>query len=567
MPIPGSKLLERALKARAIRKTLLTGALSVSLLASPVTASAKDIGAAAARTVKVAVSETATAKVDKLKDIIHTVVGMTDEGATAAHKGRVAKQLGRTAVHESSGLTQTRQISKYVKGKPVYGPARSFWGVEPETATWLTTDYAFDRKNIPIKGKEGEFKSVLRRPKTLANIEKATGLSRDELKNLTQADVTKMLEENVFYAGTMARYKYFTRKGSIPDSLKAQGAYWSSEYQGKGIEANTTNFIQNNKAFNKIIGHHPGWAQKQTERAIDSDFTSGESWTQIRNALKVMGISTGRGVKSIKKGLKTFAGSAYDDLAGAMEKSPVHLQRSAKVTGQSGIFRKAHPSGKKIGIDIGEDALIEAKAAKIGLDPEKFKKFVLFHETLESVSHEPLGMLGRKNIIPFRNLREKVANSIGSFKKGANPYKRGYLKAKGALGWSHADMGVVTGEIRAAEALGMDYTKYANLYRDTGLARKILKQATSGIDLYGRPGWQAIASSGRFIDNYSKIINIGKATSGASAQKNMSKAIASRGVMLPQSRPTAGLVGVMDKNKINHNIMDIKKKTDHLFKQ
>jgi len=34
-----------------------------------------------------------------------------------------------------------------------------------------------------------------------------------------------------------------------------------------------------------------------------------------------------------------------------------------------------------------------------------------------------------------------------------------------------------------------------------------------------------------------------------------------------KNKSTAGLVGVMDKNKINHNIMDVKKKTAHLFKQ
>jgi len=32
-----------------------------------------------------------------------------------------------------------------------------------------------------------------------------------------------------------------------------------------------------NKAYNKIVGHHPGWANKKTEAAIDSDFRAGSS--------------------------------------------------------------------------------------------------------------------------------------------------------------------------------------------------------------------------------------------------------------------------------------------------
>ena len=33
---------------------------------------------------------------------------------------------------------------------------------------------------------------------------------------------------------------------------------------------------------NKIVGHHPGWANKETEREIESEFTAGQSWTHIR---------------------------------------------------------------------------------------------------------------------------------------------------------------------------------------------------------------------------------------------------------------------------------------------
>jgi len=264
MPIPGSKMLARVLSASARRSMILSGALSLSILASPGIASAKDIGAVAARSMKVAATETAAVKVDKLKDIIHTVIGMTDKGASEAYKGKVANMLGRTAVHESMGLKQVRQISDYKDGKPIYGPARSYWGVEPETAKWLTTDYAFATKRVPVKGKKGEFETVLRRPDTLASIESATGLSREQLKTLSQKDVTAMLENNVFYAGTMARYKYKTRTGSIPGTLDEQASYWSNEYQGKGIAANTANFVQSNKSFENKLGYKPEWEDKQT---------------------------------------------------------------------------------------------------------------------------------------------------------------------------------------------------------------------------------------------------------------------------------------------------------------
>ena len=34
------------------------------------------------------------------------------------------------------------------------------------------------------------------------------------------------------------------------------------------------------KIYNKIVGHHPGRSNKQTEEAIDSDFTAGRSYTR-----------------------------------------------------------------------------------------------------------------------------------------------------------------------------------------------------------------------------------------------------------------------------------------------
>lgn len=55
------------------------------------------------------------------------------------------------------------------------------------------------------------------------------------------------------------------------------------------------------KPYNKIIGHHPGWANKQTERAIESDFTAGMSYTGSMSNMSKFG----------KKGLiaVTLAGS------------------------------------------------------------------------------------------------------------------------------------------------------------------------------------------------------------------------------------------------------------------
>lgn len=56
------------------------------------------------------------------------------------------------------------------------------------------------------------------------------------------------------------------------------------------------------KAYQKITGHRPGWANKQTEASIESDFTAGESWTHIKNALEMF--SRGRR-KAVASGLIT----------------------------------------------------------------------------------------------------------------------------------------------------------------------------------------------------------------------------------------------------------------------
>ena len=54
----------------------------------------------------------------------------------------------------------------------------------------------------------------------------------------------------------------------------------------------------NNKPINKIIGHHPGWANKETEAAIDSDFTAGQSWTSFKDALQMFARNRKRSVVS-----------------------------------------------------------------------------------------------------------------------------------------------------------------------------------------------------------------------------------------------------------------------------
>lgn len=41
------------------------------------------------------------------------------------------------------------------------------------------------------------------------------------------------------------------------------------------------------RMYDKVVGHHPGRMEKQIEKDIESDFTAGESWTHVKNALNM----------------------------------------------------------------------------------------------------------------------------------------------------------------------------------------------------------------------------------------------------------------------------------------
>jgi hypothetical protein len=53
----------------------------------------------------------------------------------------------------------------------------------------------------------------------------------------------------------------------------------------------------------RIKGHTSSWARKHTERAIDSDFTAGQSWTGMKDALAIY-----RATNPVRKQIVNTAG-------------------------------------------------------------------------------------------------------------------------------------------------------------------------------------------------------------------------------------------------------------------
>ena len=96
----------------------------------------------------------------------------------------------------------------------------------------------------------------------------------------------------------------------------------------------------------KIVGHHPGWANKQTEGAIDSDFTAGASWT-----------------KSISKAYK------YLTLA-SRKKAVIHR-------GFERVMRKSFGSTKDFSRFLGATELSEKGATEISKEMAKSVKSAL----------------------------------------------------------------------------------------------------------------------------------------------------------------------------------------------
>jgi len=308
----------------------------------------------------------------------------------------------------------------------------------------------------------------------------------------------------------------------------------------------------------KITGHHPGKMNKETEEAIDSDFTAGESWTHIKDALKVMGISTGSGSKSIARGLKEWTKTSNRQIISNLKKSGINVIRVSDDIAAG--FDKGTRVLKYNPARIRRDAL------KLGLSPNKELKMAFMHESLEASASMPGA---RRAIRPFKafesSLRKELVDLDDLIERGsfiadsrfASTQKRIDVlsRLRNISDWSHEDIGVLTGEIRASRALGLDYSGYYNKYRSTASMRRAYDRATSGIDISNKMGYKIIAKEGSFIKGYEKIAEIGRRTT---AQTNFIKAT--------RNKNTAGLTNkVLHEKRTQHQVMDVTEKTKHLF--
>ena len=102
-----------------LRKAIIAGALSVSMLASPMTAAAKDIGAKTARNMTFNVGASAASRIQSARNIIDTALNLTHPGATAAAKAGIVKQLREVSWHESKRLKHLRQLVENEAGDVV----------------------------------------------------------------------------------------------------------------------------------------------------------------------------------------------------------------------------------------------------------------------------------------------------------------------------------------------------------------------------------------------------------------------------------------------------------------
>ena len=284
--------------------------------------------------------------------------------------------------------------------------------------------------------------------------------------------------------------------------------------------------IGTGKAYEKITGHHPGWANKETETEIDSDFTAGSSWTHIKDALTLMGVKTGYGKKSIQRGLVSWSKLSSEQIIENLKKSGVKVVKTREkyLSGRAGKTFLGRPKIEynPLGFRI--------MGKQIGQSQAQYGKQTLAHEVLEIVSQDQrfINIAGKKHYF-----RRVVPGGMGG-------------SSARALAWSHKDIGVITGEIRFSEAAGIPYKAMG------GLRKSLIK--TEGI----------LPRHERFARRYKRILEIGiegKIIGHQTGRMNkITEAVRNSGF-------TTGLTNnVMHNKRTQHQVMDVTEKTKHLFK-
>lgn len=133
-----------------------------------------------------------------------------------------AEQLVMATGQAESLFKHTRQVAKYTNGKPVYGPARSWWQIEPATHNDMFANYLGSSKRRYLL---------------------------DGLMKLSHsAGDPEELVYNQKYAASMCRIHYLRVPAKLPEENHWQdmARYWKKYYNtvlGKGTEDGFLNKI------------------------------------------------------------------------------------------------------------------------------------------------------------------------------------------------------------------------------------------------------------------------------------------------------------------------------------
>jgi len=244
----------------------------------------------------------------------------------------------------------------------------------------------------------------------------------------------------------------------------------------------------------KIIGHQPGWANKQTEAVIDSDFTAGQSWTHYKDALALLGVETsGADRKSIQRGFDEYSKMSLPTIKRNLRLAGIDVQLTKDV--YSARAKTIFKHGKLESRILSYNPAFFSKC--VGRERKALVpaiKFGIAHEALEFTAprYEPRKFFGQKQIGHRAPILPKSVNMALDWKAG-----RYFDAFADALSWSHEDISVITGEMRFAKALGLNYKNMQGVQRLKSIDWDVLY---SRIDFANQP------RSKSFLKNYVKML-------------------------------------------------------------
>ncbi len=330
------------------------------------------------------------------------------------------------------------------------------------------------------------------------------------------------------------------------------------------------------KPYNKIIGHHPGRMQRATEMAIDSDFTAGSSLNKISLAKKSF------------YNLLRMAGSAKtSNVRGAQlsskhaKKIVRHLQEGA-VREEIESVKSAIPKLMRISNKGGTFELYNLEALR---EATKTGTKFSFSRAKETLRHERLHRVFDKFF------SDRLPGKVAA--------QENFLKTVLKDAYGTSDISRLPAKEVSGIILGSKYSKskYAEEYivralSRPNLTRKYRQNLKPLVDVLSKddffkpifnptqgklPGKHPVSASrmAKLLGDHNK----GVSTANRTLEKAYKSALTAEelaqwgkpqvgqegAAKILRNTNTAGLVGVLDKDKINHQIMDVKKKTSHLF--